>query len=177
MFLKCETFYPRNQNGEQCVLSWPRRNSVLRRLHLRLLLKSDRQPVKGSPVPSPCFHTPQVSRDLKPSVFYPRQTGPPRGLWAESGSGEGPQDSPSCAPGSVLFLKSKAGYLSMQRNPRVPVPFLLPNHHHHLLDPHFSLFSHPVVSNSSRPHGLQRTRLPYPSPPPGACSNSCPLSR
>ena len=27
-----------------------------------------------------------------------------------------------------------------------------------------------------RPHGLQHSRLPYPSPPPGACSNSCPLS-
>ena len=28
-----------------------------------------------------------------------------------------------------------------------------------------------------RPHGLQRTRLPCPSPTHGACSNSCPLSR
>ena len=27
------------------------------------------------------------------------------------------------------------------------------------------------------PHGLQCTRLPCPSPNPGACSNSCPLSR
>ena len=27
------------------------------------------------------------------------------------------------------------------------------------------------------PHGLQHTRLPCPSPTPGACSNSCPLSR
>ena len=26
-------------------------------------------------------------------------------------------------------------------------------------------------------HGLQHTRLPCPSPTPGACSNSCPLSR
>jgi len=26
-------------------------------------------------------------------------------------------------------------------------------------------------------HGLQNTRLPYPSPAPGACSNSCPLSQ
>ena len=37
------------------------------------------------------------------------------------------------------------------------------------------LFSHSVMSNSLRPHGLQHTRLPCPSPPPGACSNSCPL--
>ena len=28
-----------------------------------------------------------------------------------------------------------------------------------------------------RPHGLPHTRLPYPSPSPGACSNSCPLSQ
>ena len=27
------------------------------------------------------------------------------------------------------------------------------------------------------PHELQHSRLPYPSPAPGACSNSCPLSR
>ena len=38
-------------------------------------------------------------------------------------------------------------------------------------------FSHSVVSNSSWPHGLQHTRLPCPSPSPGACSNSCPLSQ
>ena len=38
-------------------------------------------------------------------------------------------------------------------------------------------FSHSVVSNSLRPYGLQHTRLPCPSPTPGACSNSCPSSR
>ena len=38
-------------------------------------------------------------------------------------------------------------------------------------------FSHSVVSNSLQPHGLQHTRLPCPSPTPGACSNSCPSSR
>ena len=37
-------------------------------------------------------------------------------------------------------------------------------------------FSLSVVSNSLRPHGLHHTRLPCPSPTPGACSNSCPLS-
>ena len=35
-------------------------------------------------------------------------------------------------------------------------------------------FSHSVVSDSLRPHGLQHTRLPCPSPTPGASSNSCP---
>ena len=38
-------------------------------------------------------------------------------------------------------------------------------------------FSHSVVSNFLWPHGLQHARLPCPSPTPGACSNSCPLSR
>ena len=37
-------------------------------------------------------------------------------------------------------------------------------------------FSRSVVSNSLQPHGLQHTGLPCPSPTPGACSNSCPLS-
>ena len=35
-----------------------------------------------------------------------------------------------------------------------------------------SQFSCSVVSNSLRPHGLQHTRLPCPSPIPRACSNS-----
>ena len=38
-------------------------------------------------------------------------------------------------------------------------------------------FSHLVVSDSLRPYRLQHARLPCPSPAPGACSNSCPLSR
>ena len=39
------------------------------------------------------------------------------------------------------------------------------------------LFSHSVVSDSFRSHGLQHTRLPCLSPSPRACSNSCPWSR
>ena len=38
------------------------------------------------------------------------------------------------------------------------------------------LLSCSVMSNSLQPHGLQHTRLPCPSPSPGACSNSFPLS-
>ena len=41
----------------------------------------------------------------------------------------------------------------------------------------YMLFSRSVVSNSLWPHGLQQARLPCPSLSPGACSNSCPLSR
>ena len=33
-----------------------------------------------------------------------------------------------------------------------------------------------VMSDSLRPHGLQHTRPPCPSPTPGVYSNSCPLS-
>ena len=39
------------------------------------------------------------------------------------------------------------------------------------------LFSCSVGSDSLWPHGLQHTRLPCPSPTPGAYSNSCPLSQ
>ena len=37
---------------------------------------------------------------------------------------------------------------------------------------HFQ-FSRSVMSNSLQPHGRQHTRLPWPSPTPRACSNSC----
>ena len=37
-------------------------------------------------------------------------------------------------------------------------------------------FSHSVMSDSLRPHGLQHTRPPCPSQTPGVYSNSCPLS-
>ena len=38
-------------------------------------------------------------------------------------------------------------------------------------------FIHSVMSNSLQTHGLQRARLPCPSPSPGVCSNSCPVSQ
>ena len=39
------------------------------------------------------------------------------------------------------------------------------------------LFSHSVMSDTLRPHGLQHARPPCPSPAPGVYSNSCPLSQ
>ena len=42
---------------------------------------------------------------------------------------------------------------------------------------HCPRFNSVQVSHSLQPHRLQFTRFPYPSPAPGACSNSCPLSR
>ena len=50
-------------------------------------------------------------------------------------------------------------------------------HHFQSFSHSLSQFSRSVVSNSLRPHGLQHARPPYPSPTPGAYSNSCPLSR
>ena len=38
-------------------------------------------------------------------------------------------------------------------------------------------FSRSVVSHSLQPQWLQHTRLPCPSPTPGACSNSCLLNQ
>ena len=38
-------------------------------------------------------------------------------------------------------------------------------------------FSHSVMSDSLRPHGLQHARPPCPSPTPGVYSNSCPSSQ
>ena len=38
------------------------------------------------------------------------------------------------------------------------------------------LLSCSVETESLRPHGLQHARLPFPSPSPGACSNSYPLN-
>ena len=43
--------------------------------------------------------------------------------------------------------------------------------------PSLLLFSCQVVSDSLWPHELQDPRLPSPSPSPGVCSNSCPLSQ
>ena len=39
--------------------------------------------------------------------------------------------------------------------------------------PSLSISSVAVESDSLRPHGVQHTRLPCPSPTPGTCSNSC----
>ena len=39
------------------------------------------------------------------------------------------------------------------------------------------LLSCSAVSDSLRPNGLQHIRFPSPSPTPGVCSNSCPLSQ
>ena len=50
------------------------------------------------------------------------------------------------------------------------------SHNHYCLFP-LLLFSHSVVSDSFRPHGLQHAKLLCPSLSPGVCSDSCPLSQ
>ena len=45
-----------------------------------------------------------------------------------------------------------------------------------MVGPYSVQFSHSVVSDSLRPHGLQHARPPCPSLSPRGCSNSCPLS-
>ena len=47
----------------------------------------------------------------------------------------------------------------------------------HLLGKIVLLFNSSVVSSSLQPHGLQRVRLPCPSPSPTVCSNSYPQSQ
>ena len=42
---------------------------------------------------------------------------------------------------------------------------------------YFTQFSHSVMSDSLRPHELQHTRPPCPSPTPGVHTNSCPSSQ
>ena len=46
-----------------------------------------------------------------------------------------------------------------------------------LFSPLLLLFSCSVMSDCLQPHGRQHAGLPCPSPSPGACSNSCPLSQ
>ena len=75
-------------------------------------------------------------------------------------------------PGSVnqLFM---TGWLADDRGYTTRVGRIFHHHIHMCL----LLFSSSVVSDSLRPHGPQHTRLPCPSPSPGASSNSRPVSR
>ena len=62
----------------------------------------------------------------------------------------------------------------------MPIESVRPSKHLILCIVKFSLFSSVQLLthvNSLWPHALQHARLPYPSPTPGACSYSCPLSQ
>ena len=63
-------------------------------------------------------------------------------------------------------------YLKLFNSKHIPSRINLVNKINMLL-----LFSHPVVTDSLQPHGLQHTRLLCPPLSLGVCSNSCPLSQ
>ena len=88
----------------------------------------------------------------------------------------------------LVFLpeSSKVVYFDVILSQMVPSHWTTPSRRHSLESGtsrtkifwfQLSLFSCSDVSGSLRPHGLQHSRLPSPSPSPGACSNSCSLSR
>ena len=75
------------------------------------------------------------------------------------------------------------GKKNIQRSPSVSPPILISHFSPStllgsvILKDSSAQFSHSVVSNSLRPHELQHTRPPCPSPTPGVHPNPCPLSR
>ena len=76
----------------------------------------------------------------------------------------------------LCYRKYKKGWCDLEKSIiSLRKTFLLPRY----VKPLLSLvqFSGSVVFDSLRPHGLQHTRPPCPSPTPGVYSNSCPLSR
>ena len=85
----------------------------------------------------------------------------------EDGSGESRLGSSSCLTGGFTVLR-RWQRLWLFRVIYKPLPLLLEM---------LLLFSHSVVSSSFRPHGLQHTRPPCPSPNPGTCWNARLLSR
>ena len=89
---------------------------------------------------------------------------------APHGYSPGENGLPCLPPGDLLHLGMEP--LS-PKSPAVQADSLLLNHWE-ALEKYTVQFSHSVMSVSLRPHGLQHTRLPCPSPTPGACSNSCP---
>ena len=72
---------------------------------------------------------------------------------------------------TIWFSNLIFRYLSKEnRNSNLKISIY--SHYHYIVQ-----FSCSVVSDSLRPYGLKHTRLPCPSPTPGACSNSCPSVR
>ena len=82
-------------------------------------------------------------------------------------------DARPCMPAVVLY------YCTFQGTLRLKIFFLcyLCEKYYKPITAQLLLFRCSVMPDSSRPHGLQHTRLPCPSSHPGACSNSRPMSR
>ena len=91
------------------------------------------------------------------------------------------QPTPVFLPGESQGQRSLVGYSPWSRKESDTTKWLTHTHTH----THNGLesivqsahFSHSVMSDSLRPHGLQHARLPCPLPTLGAYSNSCPSCR
>ena len=101
-------------------------------------------------------------------------------VWPQPNNREGTQPHPS-TENWIKELLSMAQHI--RARPRFPHSQSLPSGSFHkrliisIIYTHSVRFSCSVVSYSLRAHGLQHPRPPCPSPTPGVCSNSCPLSR
>ena len=128
-----------------------------------------------------CFLAPERAHTASPGKHWPRrQSG--WSLRARVGlSGREAEREPASPGrrGAVCWISSSETEPQGPASPQQKVqmaqaPYLLPGTK---ADQPPVQFSHSVVSDSLRPHGLQHARPPCPSPTPRVYSNSCPLSR
>ena len=80
-----------------------------------------------------------------------------------------------CSTSSLLVGKALFLFFTEPFSSSCPLTFSSHSFSHGI-DFRLVQFRHSVMFESLWPHGLQHTRLPCPSPTPGACSNSCPSS-
>ena len=136
------------------------------KLEIRLLVKSDIQ-------------KPRIVASVLRNLVTPCITAKPR----ESGKSTSSPSRTTCPPSlQTCHTLSHLGNLVLTICP--PTPRVSPNqlvcllnHPSRLPTISFASCCHSIMSDSLQPHGLQHSRPPCPSPPPGACSHSCPLSR
>ena len=105
----------------------------------------------------------------KESVCSAGDLGSSPGLGRSPGEGKG-YPTPVSWPGEFHGLYSPRGHKESDTTERLSLHF---NSRYAFS----SVQSLSCVGLFLRPHGLQHARLPCPSPPPGACSNSCPSSQ
>ena len=97
------------------------------------------------------------------TTFYLHRNHPPRCLW-------------HFQKGILLNLKETGRWMAVWASPLQMKKMGAQEGQLYVWQAGSVQFSHSVMSNSLRPHGLQHARPPHPSPTPGVCSNSCPLS-
>ena len=116
------------------------------------------------PLPSRLFQGPQSAPALK---------GRGVGTGSRVHTLTGLQDEPTFPPAGGAGLARCQG---LCRASCGPVPAMLPVATRGQQSPTYC-YTIAQSCPTLRPHGLQHARPPSPSPTPGACSNSCPLSR